>query len=175
MKLAELEGWLRDNTDMYMGTVQLKADELRELIKEAKTDEFERLYMKVVLRISADIAGDFDAALDQLEYNAAHRNEKTSEPPAEPTQAEELLDWIGTRMLADDRASALKRLEDLLAKLHAAEERAADADRALNTATSLLAKAEERVRKTEEEREQFRQARTPRGPRPGGKNKINPT
>ena len=37
----------------------------------ARRGEFERLYQKVVNRISADIAGDFDAALDQLEYNVA--------------------------------------------------------------------------------------------------------
>jgi len=36
----------------------------------ARKEEFERLYGKIVQRISADIGGNFDAALDQLAYNA---------------------------------------------------------------------------------------------------------
>lgn len=39
-------------------------------LRRERTAEFERLYGKLVQAISADIAGDFDAALDQLVYNA---------------------------------------------------------------------------------------------------------
>jgi len=36
---------------------------------EARAEEYERLYQLIVNRISADIAGNFELALDQLEYN----------------------------------------------------------------------------------------------------------
>lgn len=40
--------------------------------EKIRDEEFERLYGEVVARISADIAGNFEAALDQLEYNKFH-------------------------------------------------------------------------------------------------------
>lgn len=59
----------------------LKAFILRTLQAErrdATEAEFERLYGKIVARISADIAGDFDAALDQYAYNVARAAERAA-------------------------------------------------------------------------------------------------
>lgn len=59
--------------DTCTDTPENLREEITAALREAVAQEYERLYMKLVMRISADIAGDFDLALDQLEYNAAAR------------------------------------------------------------------------------------------------------
>jgi len=63
--LAEIDA--RDTTGGCSASTGI--DLIAKAIAAAVEEEYSRLYQKIVNRIGADIAGDFDLALDQLEYS----------------------------------------------------------------------------------------------------------